>query len=76
MYIVLPGSGPFDRKLRKTPEKSSRFHNFQHIMLVVRLFYVPGLFECAFREQVDCTRISKCHFERFEQKKVNKLVLK
>ena len=69
MYTVLTGSGPFDRKLRKTPEKSSRFHNFQHIMVVVRLFFVPGLFESGFRAPVDCTRISKCHFEYFDQKK-------
>ena len=69
MHTVLTGSGPFDRKLRKTPEKSSRFHNFQHTMVVVRLFYVPGFFECGFREPVDSTRISKCHFENFEQKK-------
>ena len=37
-------------------------------MLVVRLFFLPGLFECGFREPGDCTWISKCHFEYFEQK--------
>ena len=73
MYTVLTGSGPFDRKLRKTPERSSRFHNFQHIMVVVRLFFVPGLFESGFREPVERTQSSKCRFENSEHKNYEKL---
>ena len=69
MYPVLTGSGPFDRKLRNTRENSSRVHHFQHIMVVLRLFHVSGLFEYCFREPVERTQSSECRFENSEHKK-------
>ena len=69
MYTFLTGSDRIDRKFRKTREKKSRLLHFQHIVVVVGLFYVPGLFECGFRKPVECTRSGGYHFEKLQHKK-------
>ena len=72
MYPVLTRSSPFDRKLRKTRKKSSRIHQFRQIVVVVRLFYAPGLSESCFGEPFDFTWSSDCHFENLGTKSKKK----